>query len=133
LDLPYLERKIGKHTYRCNALLLGKWIELEALVMKVLGVQVIDLDEKNLGAYIPRMIASSTAEDHEKIFELMGDCPLSVKNAEGGWSMLLRATQEKWFAVFRGEIPGVLMLFFEAQFSDFFTGVEELLPEEKKQ
>jgi hypothetical protein len=130
LDLPYIERQIGEHVYRCPRLLLGRWLDLEALLMKVLGVQVLDLDENNLGAYAPKAIASSTAQDHEKIFELLGECPLAVKNAEGGWSMLSRETQEKWWPVYISEMPAVVALFFEVQFKDFFIGLEKLLPEE---
>jgi hypothetical protein len=128
IDLPFEERVIGEHTYRCSALMLTQWIELEALLMKVLGLQVLDMDEKNLGAYAPKAIASSTAQDHEKIFQLLGYC-LVVRNKEGGLTMLSRETQDKWWAVYRGEMPGVIGLFFEVQFKDFFTGLETLSPE----
>ena len=130
IDLPYTERKIGEHTYRCSCLLLSKWIELEALLMKVLGVQVLDIDENNLGAAAPRAISASNAEDHEKIFELMGLC-LVVRNEEGGWSMLSREIQERWWAVYRGEMASVVALFFEVQFKDFLKGLELLSPGEQ--
>jgi len=129
IDLPYQERQVGEHLYRCSRLLLSNWIELEALLMRVLGVQVLDLDESNLGAYAPKAIAASTAQDHEKIFQLMGAC-LVVQNDGGGWSMLSRETQERWWAVYIGEMSAVIGLFFEVQFKDFFTGLETLLPEE---
>lgn len=131
IDLPYKERKVGDHKYRCSRLLLSKWLELEALLMRVLGIQVLDLDENNLGAYAPRAIAASTAQDHEKIFELLGEC-LIVQVGDGGWSMLSRENQERWWAVYIGEMPAVVALFFEVQFKDFFTGLETLLPEVPK-
>lgn len=130
IDLPFEERVIGDHTYRCNRLLLGKWIELEALVMKVLGVQILDMDEKNIGSYAPRAISQSNAADHNKMFELMGEC-LFVANNEGGLSILSRANQERWWAAYIGEMPGVIGLFFEVQFKDFFIGLERLMPEVK--
>lgn len=130
VDLPSTERKVGENHYKCSRLLLKQWIELEALLMKILGAQVLDLDENNLGAYASRAISSSTAQDHEKIFELMG-YSVSVKNPQGGWGMLSRETQERWWAVYIREMPGVIGLFFEVQFRDFFTGLELLSSEEK--
>jgi hypothetical protein len=129
LNLPSEERTIGENRYRCSRLMLTQWIELEALLMKILGAQVLDLDENNLGAYATRAISSSTAQDHEKIFELMG-YSVSVKNPQGGWGMLSRETQERWWAVYIRELPGVIGLFFEVQFKDFFTGLELLSKEE---
>ncbi len=129
IDLPYQERDIGEHKYRCDRLLLSKWIELEALLMKVLGTQVLDMDENNLGAYAPKAISQSSAADHGKIFELMGEC-LFVHNEEGGLSTLNRANQERWWAAYIGEMAATVALFFEVQFKDFFTGLEQLLPQE---
>lgn len=130
LDLPSEERKIGENHYKCSRLMMTQWIELEALIMKLLGAQVLDLDEKNLGVYAARAISSSTAQDHEKILELMS-YSLSVKNPQGGWGMLSRETQERWWAVYIRELPGVIGLFFEVQFKDFFTGLELLSKEEQ--
>lgn len=127
IDLPYVERKAGEHTYRCSRLLLTDWIALEALLMQVLGIQILDMDENNLAAYAPHAISRSSKDDHEKLFELLGKC-LTVKNAEGGWSMISRQTQERWWAVYIGELPVVLGMFFEIQFKDFFTGLEQLSP-----
>jgi hypothetical protein len=129
VDLPSVERSIGENTYKCSRLKLKYWIELEALLMKILGAQVLDLDENNLGAYAARAISASTAQDHEKIFELMGHC-VHVQNDAGGWGMLSRETQERWWAVYIRELPGVIGLFFEVQFKDFFTGLELLSKEE---
>lgn len=128
IDLPFEEREIGEHLYRCDRLLLSKWIELEALLMRVLGLQVLELDEKNIAAYAPRAISQSTAADHDKIFALMGEC-LFVKMPEGTWAHLTRVTQERWWASYIGEMPATVGLFFEVQFKDFFTGLEKLLPE----
>lgn len=130
IDLPYIERDVGEHKYKCSRLLLKHWIELESLLLKVLGIQILDMDENNLAAYAPRAISASTAADHEKIFELLAHC-LQVKNPEGGWSMLSRQTQERWWPAFIGEMPAVLGMFFEAQFKDFFSGLEALSPEGK--
>lgn len=130
VDLPYQERRVGEHTYKCSRLLLSRWIELEALLLKVLGVQVLDLDESNLGSYAPKAIMSSTAQDHEQIFALMGEC-VSVKNDAGGWGMLSRETQERWWTAYIKEMPAVIGLFFEVQLKDFFIGLETLLPEEQ--
>lgn len=130
IDLPYEERQICEHTYRCSRLLMSKWIELEVLLMRVLGIQVIDVDESNLGAYASRVISASTGSDHEKVFELMGEC-LIVRNSEGGWSMLSRQNQERWWPVYMKEMPSVVGMFFEVQFKDFFTGLEILLPEKQ--
>lgn len=127
IDLPYIEREAGEHTYRCDRLLLTDWIALEALLMRVFGVQILDMDEKNLGAYAPHAISASTGKDHEAVFELLGKC-LRVRNEEGGWSMISRETQERWWAVYIGELPTVLGMFFEIQFKDFFSGLEKLLP-----
>lgn len=129
LDLPSEERKIGENHYKCSRLMLTQWIELESLLMRLLGAQVMDLDENNFGAYAEKAISSSTARDHEKIFGLMG-YSVSVKNPQGGWGMLSRETQERWWAVYIREMPGVLVLFFEVQFKDFFTGLELLSSEE---
>lgn len=131
IDLPHIERHIGEHLYRCSNLLLSKWLELETLVLKLLGTQVLDIDENNLDKYVGRIVLKSTRDDHEKLFELLGEC-LIVQMPEGNWSALSRQNQERWWAVYRSEMPAVIGMFFEVQFKDFFTGLERLFPEAKK-
>lgn len=132
LDLPRIDREIGEHEYRCARLLLGDWIELEVLVMKVLGAQVLDLDEKNLMTYAPTMVQGANKRDHEALFELVGRS-LQVRSGQGGWALLTRAKQERWWAHNIRELGAVLGLFFEVQFSDFFGGLELLSKSAPKQ
>lgn len=128
IDLPYLEREIGCHTYRCDRHLLKDWIELETLLIRVLDMQVLDMDEGNLGAYAPRILGAATKADHEQIFDLLSRS-IKVQNPEGGWSMISRQTQDRWWPAFIGELPGALGMYFEIQFADFFRGLARLLPE----
>ena len=132
LDLPRVDREVGEHEYRCTRLLLGDWIELEVLVMRVLGAQVLDLDEKSIASYAPTAIQSANKRDHEALFELMGRA-LQVRSGQGGWALLTRAKQERWWASNIRELGPVLGLFFEVQFSDFFKGLEGLSPLAPKQ
>jgi hypothetical protein len=127
IDLPYIEREVGEHTYRCNRLLLSDWLELEAIIVRLLHVQVADIDERNLADYIIRAISTSSKADHEQVFALMGKC-LGVRNPEGGWSQLSRQTQERWWPAYIAELPTILGMFFEIQFADFFSGLAPLSP-----
>lgn len=127
LDLPRIDREIGEHEYRCVRLMLGNWIELEVLIIRILGAQVLDLDEKNIGAYAPAALQGANKKDHEILFELMGRS-LQTRTEQGNWALLTRAEQERWWPNNIRELGPVAALFFEVQFSDFFAGLEQLSP-----
>ena len=126
IDLPRIDREIGSHEYRCQRLMLKDWIALEVLVVKALGMQVLDIDEKNLSSFAPRILSGANTRDHEALFELIG-LALQVKS-RGKFSLLTRAKQERWWPLNMKEMASVVALFFEVQFVDFFAGLELLLP-----
>lgn len=125
LDLPRIDREIGDHEYRCSRLLLGHWIELEVLIIGILGSQVLDLDEKNLGAYAPKILGGASVRDHELLMVLLGRA-LQVRTDRGSWSQLTRDKQQRWWPMHIRELGAVIALFFEVQFSDFFEGLSLL-------
>ena len=91
LDMPRVDRDINGVRYRCNRLLLGDWIELETLIIRVLGVQVLDLDENNIASAAPVALKRASKNDHEQVFELLGRA-LMVQREDGKWAQLTRAT-----------------------------------------
>jgi hypothetical protein len=124
-ELPSEEREVYEHTYRARRLLLGDWIELETLVMSLIGSQVLDLDENNLSSLAPAAIRSSNPQAHRKLFELLGKS-IDVQKDGGGWSPLTYERQSRWWAFYQRELPAAVALFFEVQFRDFFSGLELL-------
>lgn len=124
IDLPRIDRTIGDHDYRCSRLLLNNWIELEVLATSILGHQVLDLDENNLGSIAPKLLQGSNTRDHEALITLLGKS-LQVHD-RGSWTQLTRDKQQRWWACNIRELAATIELFFEVQFADFFRGLELL-------
>lgn len=124
LDLPSVERTIYSHEYRATRLTLGDWIELEALVIRILGTQVLDINEENLSALAPMALRGADPSVHKKVFELAAKS-LAYRDGDG-WRPLTMAIQNRWWARHLQEMPGAIGLFLEVQFKDFFSGLEQL-------
>jgi len=142
MDLPHKTAKIGAHEYRATALPLDDWGDYCEFLARVLGepagaflkgFQVGDLqdllgNDTATGAKLLDLAQHQVTKHN--ILEMchhMGP-GLAVRDEAGEWQALSLDRQKLHWAYYRGELPGVVILFARAQLEDFFSGVGALLP-----
>lgn len=132
--LPFIERDINGISYKCYTLNLKKWCELTELLASLLGEPIASLlrgdaalpqgaDVSMSSFNIPSLIAGIsgkiTSDKLLKVTSFMGQClhcddrPLDSNK------------QQMWWPNHMKDLAPCVVLFLEAQYSDFFEGIND--------
>ena len=126
LDLPSQERVIGRHTYRVAQLPMGSWLELESLLLDVLGPALAEvvavwkpgqglggLDTRALAFAISAISSKAPAATQERVLSLLEGSTLCDGH---------RLDRLHWPRNM-GELAGYMAFAMGVQFADFFGGL----------
>lgn len=137
MDMPAEERAIGGSTYRVVMLPLGKWLELESLVLGLFAAPLEELLRNlkggDIGAVQVDEIAPALRQLAERlraddVKRLLGMVALCTYVKEGdGWSLLDESRQNYFWPRHMRELVGALAFFLEVQFRDFFAGALDMV------
>jgi len=126
LDLPGDERVIGQHTYRVAMLPMGKWLELEAILLDVIGPALAELiggwrsgegigglDHRALAFAISAISTKAPAETQGRVLDILSASTLCDGH---------RLNSLHWPRNM-GELAAYVAFALEVQFADFFGGL----------
>ncbi len=144
MDFPSKTSHVGKHEYRATALLLEDWADLGEYLARMLGepassfvagFRVGDADvlsmllDADSGAIVKLLSLVESKLTKHNIMELCHHMGGGLAVRDGGeWTQLTMDAQRAWWAHYRGELPGVVKLFLEAQYEGFFSGFAGMMP-----
>jgi hypothetical protein len=134
LDLPYQEREINGTTYRATTLPLEDWAALTESLADLIGdplsgvlrgdaVLRRDLSGSDIGYLVAEIVSKLTKK---RIITLTGHM---AKGLRAGDHILSSSAQQTWWPKHMRDLASVVGLFLEAQYSDFFEGLGESLPQ----
>jgi hypothetical protein len=128
-NLPSQERTIGEHVYRVTMLPVGRWLELQTLVLRIAGpalaealasakgASIMDLQVEGLGGALHRLSQSATASEQEKLLTMLGEAT-TVEGKPLTW-----ARQGMWWARRMRDLAPFVAFALEVEFADFFAGL----------
>lgn len=134
-DVPDKIERIGEHQYKCVALMQTDWEALGDFLAESIGAPIATLVKGYDIAYLEQLpfsgsggvglifAAFSKKMSRENAKALRQHMAKSLYVMDGEWKVLDMAAQELWWAKNRRELPGVIELFLEAQYADFFGGL----------
>jgi hypothetical protein len=134
-DVPDKVDRIGEHQYKCVALMQSDWESLGDFLAESLGGPIATLVRGYNVAYLETLpfigtggvgmlfAAFSKKMSRDNAKTLRQHMAKSLYVMDGEWKPLPMDAQELWWAHNRGELAGVIELFFRSQYSDFFDGL----------
>ncbi len=138
--VPHIDREIGDHSYRAGQLKLTAWADLTEHLAKMLGQPfgqalrggTLDLDAfmgaEAMVAVLALVTERLSAKDLLLLLDLAGQS-LQLQGGSGGYG---HKQIKQWHGHFQqnmGNLAPAVLLFLEAQYSDFFDGLRQLVPE----
>jgi hypothetical protein len=135
-NLPHVDRRIGAHLYRVTRLPMGKWLDLQATVLRIAGPGLAEViagaegsladlggvDVRSLAGAIREVAARATAAEQRGLLELLGDATM-VEGDEGKWRALPWARMATWWPRYMAELVPFVAFGLEVQLADFFAGL----------
>jgi hypothetical protein len=134
LDLPYIERDINGTNYRATTLSLEHWAELTEGLADLLGepmASVLRGDITTRGSLVRSdiefLIAGLISKVTKKrILEIVSHMGRGLKQDD---HLLTSKQQLQWWPSHMKDLAPVIALFLEAQYTDFFEGLGDSLPQ----
>ena len=134
LDLPFVERDINGTTYRATTLTLDNWADLTECLSDLLGdpmasmlrgdsVMSGSLRRGDIEALVGGLIGKISKTKILDISKHMG------KGLRAGDHLLTSQAQNDWWPHHMKDLAPVAALFLEAQYTDFFEGLADSLPQ----